>query len=267
MGQKKQARSTNATMRAVQQRREEQKRRDRRNLFIIVGAVVAILAILGGLVTWALASRTDKDQASAGAFTLTADVEKHAGMVVGVDGPGKATPGAPVVDLYYDYTCGHCVDFEHRMGKDVEKDVKDGTYTLVLHPVLTEALAFQYPATELAVRVFQGQPDKFMELHNALMENVYDAFVKHDTGSLTQDPVAAVRAVGKKVGVDNDILDKVTAEGAQQTLSTWSKTWTSSGLRADQRYGTPMFVRDGVPLEPQTLNDVLPLIRGESTAK
>lgn len=261
MGQKK-VQSDNAAARAVRQRREEQQRKDRRNLFLIVGAVIAVLVILAVLVAWALGSGGSSDEGSKD-FTISPSVSKERGFVLGKDGPGKATKGAPVVEMYYDYSCAHCVDFEHRAGEDVEADVEAGKYTLILHPVLTEALSYQYPATELAIRVYQDQPDKFFAVHNALAEKAYQLMVKRDIASLTKDPVATVQEVGRQVGVRKAILDSLSPSATQAELSTWSQAWLKTGLAPDDRYGTPMFVRDGKQLEIQTIDQALGKMRGQ----
>ncbi|MBD3689158.1 thioredoxin domain-containing protein [Nanchangia anserum] len=266
MSRKSQPRSSNATMRAVQERRDQQRKRDRRTLVTISAAVIVVLLVLAGLVTWAVLQRQSDIASGEGAsksLTLSTAIKQDRGMVLGADGPGKATAGAPVVELYFDYSCAHCVDFEHRVGKDVMADVAAGKYTLKLHPVLTEALPYQYPATELSLRVYQSQPDKFTALHEALTEEAYQAMVNRDYDPLTNDPVETVRKVGKKVGIDDKILDTLSTGASQSILTDWSKAWTSSGLSADGKYGTPMFVRDGKMVQITSIDDALAKMRGE----
>lgn len=251
----------NATMKAVRERREAQLKKDRRNRFIIIGVVIAVIVLIGALVAWAMTS--SKNEAAESKFVVSDAVNDAKGLTIGKDGPGKATPNVPVVDFFFDYSCAHCVDFEHRVGKQVFEDVKAGKYTLVLRPVLTEALAYQYPATELAVRVFQDQPEKFEALHLELNERMYEAMVARDYQKMLADPVASVRAIGEDVGIKAAILDSLSERASEQTLQDWSQAWVKSGLRPKGDYGTPMFAKDGKALEPKTLEDALTLFRGE----
>ncbi|GAA3907062.1 DsbA family protein [Microbacterium invictum] len=91
-------------------------------------AVVAIIALLIGLVVWmnnaatAPAARPDSDGIN----------QETGGIAVGT--------GSNQVDLYFDFYCPHCQEFEVAYGPTIEEELEAGSITLNLHPVALSGL-------------------------------------------------------------------------------------------------------------------------------
>lgn len=101
----------------------EQKRRRVRLLAAVgvgVGALVAIAVMI-----WS--SFGNAPQVSDRPPNATASND---GIVVN---PGKAKPNAPVVGLYFDYQCPHCVTFEEKYGLTLNNLANAGDIQLVNH--------------------------------------------------------------------------------------------------------------------------------------
>lgn len=101
----------------------EQKRR-RVRIFAAIGVGVGALVAIAVMV-WS----------SFGAAGRVADRPPNAtaagdGIVVN---PGKAKPNAPVVGLYFDYQCPHCVTFEEKYGLTLNDLANSGDIQLVNH--------------------------------------------------------------------------------------------------------------------------------------
>ncbi len=108
-------------LRAAQE--AEQKRRRVRVIAAIgvaVGAVVVIVAML-----WSAFGSAPKVADRPPNATAAAD-----GIVVN---PGVALAGAPVVDLYLDYQCSHCIEFEQKFGFTLNEMANSGEIQLVNH--------------------------------------------------------------------------------------------------------------------------------------
>jgi len=108
-------------LRAAQQ--AEQKRRRVRVIAAVgvaVGAVVVILAMV-----WSSVASQPRAVDRPPNATAASD-----GIVVN---PGKAAAGAPVVGLYLDYQCAHCIDFEQNFGFTLNEMANKGEMQLVNH--------------------------------------------------------------------------------------------------------------------------------------
>lgn len=103
---------------------EAEKKRRRVRIFaaagVAVGAVVVIVAML-----WSSLGSAPKAQDRPPNATAASD-----GIVVN---PGVAAAGAPVVGLYVDYQCSHCVEFEERFGLTLNEMSNKGEIQLVNH--------------------------------------------------------------------------------------------------------------------------------------
>lgn len=259
-----------ARRRALRERREAQARRDRRNRLIIWVSVVVVLALVVGLVVWAIAkSRSQASEtSSASTLTLNEATANSAGFVIGSNGPGQATEGAPTVDFYFDYTCPGCISLEHEIGDELFDDAAKGTYTLVLHPVSTHETVYRSKALALAVRVYQDQPELFVDLHKALEAYVYEH--ASDDDAMNANGLDSVLSVASDVGVNQTILDQLGSDDVTDILQEWTQAWSArvKDLGGAQ-VATPMFIRDNTLVTTDTIegydsfDDYLPALRGQ----
>lgn len=105
---------------------EAQARRRRARLIaaigVGVGAVVAIAVMI-----WLSIGNSSSRPAAERPPNATASGD---GIVVN---PGTAKPGAPVVGVYLDYQCSHCVQFEEKYGLTLNQLANDGDIELINH--------------------------------------------------------------------------------------------------------------------------------------
>lgn len=91
-------------------------------------AVVVVLALVIGLVVWM------NNQASAPAARPdSAGINQETGAIVVGEGSNE-------VDVYFDFYCPHCQDFERAYGPTIEDELEAGSITLNLHPVALSGL-------------------------------------------------------------------------------------------------------------------------------
>lgn len=115
----------NASRREKLRAAQEQQQRRRRvrvlaAIGVVVGAVVAITIML-----WSTLGGSPGPQAASRPPNATA---ANDGIVIN---PGKAAAGAPVVNVYLDYRCSHCVAFEEKYGLTLNTMANEGTIELV----------------------------------------------------------------------------------------------------------------------------------------
>jgi protein-disulfide isomerase len=111
-----------------QQLREQRGRQQatelrRRRRFAIVLVAVLVLAVVGVGLAVTMAQRQ------------TADKERPAGVTSAGGGISVGPAKAPVLDLYEDYQCVTCKQFEASIGPIVEQLVAQGKLRVVYHPL------------------------------------------------------------------------------------------------------------------------------------
>lgn len=153
-----------------------------------VVVVVAIIAVVVGVV-WSQAQR----QAAVGTSTATpAGASMGQGYRAFAD--VKLQPGAPTVDLYEDFQCPVCRQFEAAAGTTVESLAKAGKIELVYHVLnfLDDKTGAQN-STPAANGAFCAAADgKFQEFHDA----VYAAQVEEGTDVTDSDLDGWARTAG-----------------------------------------------------------------------
>lgn len=259
------------TAQSVARRKEEQRKKDRRNMAIIVTAVVVVIALLAGVVAWMILGRKGEDAGAgtapaSGTLKVSQQVAKDRGFTIGAKGPGSVNQGKPNIELYYDYTCSHCVVFDKTYAQKLYDKAIAGEITFTLHPVLTQAFPLNYSGVDAVIRAYQRQPDKFWPLHQALTEEMYKALEAYRKGGQDQaklEPVQGkavetTKRLAKQVGLRQDLIDQINDKDANETLGAWSKEFATVIEKAGGQPGTPSFLRDGklVGADAHTLDDI-----------
>ncbi|NEG55636.1 DsbA family protein [Bifidobacterium platyrrhinorum] len=149
---KDQKRKTRAARRAAEEAaakaRAEQAAKERKQQTIIgaiVVAVVVVLVAVAGIAIWRshVASQNSGDNLSVDqAYAKLQEVkdkpstaDEKGGILVSQSGVGKKVDGAPTVQVYMDFMCSGCGNFERASGETLEKMVLAGQINLELHPM------------------------------------------------------------------------------------------------------------------------------------
>lgn len=171
-------------------------RKTNRFAIVVSIAVVAVLLIAGAVVVWmnSLSGAPAPRPAGAG-------VDQETGAVT-------AGTGADTVDLYFDFFCSHCQDFEDLYGPAIAELAADDTITLALHPVALNGLNaasgtdFSKRSANALYCVAEAEPAASIPFHQAL-------FATHPSGSgATDDELIRLAAEAGATGVDECIADR-----------------------------------------------------------
>lgn len=144
---------------AQERRRQAQRAKRNRSLAIVGGAIVVIIVVVAAGLGWQHVHTSSADTKFSGPL---APVSKQSdGTVV----MGKKSVKKPVLDLYEDFQCPNCREFEKTSGDTVKKLAAQGKAKVVYHPV-----AFVNPVgSRRAAAAAQCVPSsKWMAFHDKL---------------------------------------------------------------------------------------------------
>jgi protein-disulfide isomerase len=230
-------------------------------------AVVALAVAVIGLVVGVRALNDDEvsaqptvtvtaeasDAASPAAATTPAATEEAAkdpalllnapGVPVGPDGEAlAAVDEAPTVrlDLFADYMCPYCGQFERQYGEELQGLVDDGTVAFVSHPIaflddFSNGTQYSTRAAQAALAVAQLDPIHYGAFNAALFAEGTQP--EENTDGLSDEQIAEVAT---SVGVLADTVDKLTTAVEAATVAANTQAAFENGLG-----GTPTLVLTG----------------------
>jgi protein-disulfide isomerase len=204
-------------------------RRRRRTLWTSIVAVLVLL-IAGGIGYGVYASqRSDSYTAPAGAVE---------------DGTGIATSsGSVTVDIYEDFMCPHCKEFEDTYGTQVTQLGSEGKAQLVYHPIaiLDQSSTTKYSTRAAAAAGCAAAGGKFQEYTKALFAQQ----PSEGSAGLSDDQLIQI---GTSVGLSDSTFGQCVRDG---TYSPWVQHVTDEASAAGVT-GTPTVMVAGKPVENLT---------------
>ncbi|MDO4605971.1 MAG: thioredoxin domain-containing protein [Bowdeniella nasicola] len=252
--------------------RAEQERRTKRTRLISVVAIIALLLVAVGVAWWVIASAKDEQTPGAqpGAVaTATDDVTlsgkevsdkvstaergfgQAAGAIsIGPDGEvGKAWELSPVVDLYFDFACPHCYDFEKEFTPSLLEMAKAGEITLVLHPVsiLEGGDGFQYYPSRAVDAIFAIAKDDPTHL-SEVVEEFFAVWHKYSEGG-QQGPMPGSKELADAAaahGVKDDVVKAIREGSVDRVAKAATAAFGETGAR-----GTPAVMFNGTEIKPE----------------
>lgn len=197
---KSSAKTARERLRAERARQAElTKKRDRAVKIGIAGIVAVVLVLIGGLVWWQGSQSAEPGAAPPEVAWGAEPGEGTPGMGEGV---GVGDPDAPVVvEIYEDFMCPHCANFEADASETIKQATEEGTARFVYYPVtLTN---FGQPSVDsanaYACAVREG---KGVEYHDALYRS---AGTQWDADQLI--------TLGESVGLESDRFQSCVEDG------------------------------------------------------
>src|SRR5690606_36950998 len=139
----------------------------KRNWFAIgiSAAVVVVLVALGAVVVWMNNQATDAGPAPSSSKSFDAE-----------SGAISFGDGKDVVDIFVDFQCPVCKNFEEQFGPQLEKAAEDGKITLAYHPIAildrySQGTEYSSRSANAAVCVAESAPDKYLDFAQTLFDN------------------------------------------------------------------------------------------------
>lgn len=231
---------------------------DRRKWIIGIAAVVVVAALVIGGVIWTISdkNKTEGQVISPGETTsaLTADVtQKRDGVVVTV---GKAGAKASI-DVYADFLCPICGQFEKTYKGQIEQAVNDGKLQVRYHmvPLLNDRSSpAGYSLDSANAALAAADAGKFVQFHDALFAN------QPEEGKRGYDKAQLIE-LGKNVGITDPKFAATVNAGTydQQISAAFQQIETDPKLAQDfgngqTGFGTPTVTSNGAVVNWQDSN-------------
>jgi protein-disulfide isomerase len=228
---------------AIQQKQAARDRRNRMLTFGVLGVAVLGLAV----VVWMILSEGQKnavDDRPLSEVTLPATAQPDGGIPVGADGAaGTTNDGAPVIDVYLDYMCPVCGQFEEVNAADIDAMVAAGDATVVYHPIsildrTSRGTEYSTRSASAVAWVADRAPEAFPRFQALLFENQPE----EGTEGLTDSELAAY---AEEAGAAAEVADGIEDGTARETFGQYVYSATNT-IGEDPNFpGTPYVLVDG----------------------
>ena len=232
------------------QMRQAQERADRRTRIIVISAVAAIVlavvAAVGGVI-WKQQAQVSAAR-NVDASTIFGDYADGRPIILNSNGiVSEADPNLPTLTEYFDYSCHVCADLDAIMGEDLTTWAAEGRYNLEIQPVITVGMDYQKAATGASLVVAQKAPDKWVDVHHALLA-YFRTQVQASDGTVVQNLDASwkqVKVIAAEVGVPSDVIDTFPVNAVEDYLKASTTAWQNAGYSGrGNGLGTPELVKD-----------------------
>lgn len=211
---------------------EQQKAAERRRR-VTVWTSVAVVAVLliAGLIGWGVLANQEKTDAGK-LTTPSVAVDDGTAFSVGT--------GTVVVDLYEDFMCPICHEFEIQTGPTIKQLISENKVTVRYHPVSILDRASngtEYSTRAAGAAAAAAVDGKFIEYHDVLFDNQPE----ENTDGLTD---AKLIELGKSVGLGDSFVTAVNDRTYDAWVAKVTDTFASRGYN-----GTPTIVVAGKKVE------------------
>jgi len=226
--------------------REKEQQRDRRNRIITL-SVLAVALVALGVVVWMILQQGAKknvDDVPLADVTMPSTARADGGITVGKDGAAGTDNGdVPEIQVYLDYMCPICGDFEQTNAAGIDEMVAAGDATVVYHPIsildrASQGTEYSTRAASAAAYVADKAPETFPAFHAALFTNQ----PAENTPGLSDEELAQYAEQAK---VPADVAKAIEDGTARETFGQYVFSATKE-IQQDQGFtGTPYVLVDG----------------------
>lgn len=231
---------------------KKQQASEKRNRVIVLG--VLGLAVIGLIVAVVLILTEGQKTPMEKVDNVPAGVVEDTGIPVGADGvAGTSNEGATTLDVYVDYMCPICGQFEQTNSASIAEMREAGDITLVVHPVsildrTSQGTEYSTRAASAAAWVADQAPEQFSAFHDAL----FASQPEEGTTGLSDEQIAQV---AEQAGVPAEVAAGISDGQARETYEEWVAASTDAAtsdealFNADGGFGTPTVLIDGERFE------------------
>ena len=170
---------------------------------------------------------------------------------------------APVLDIYFDYSCSHCAQFEGLHTQEINQLLSDKKITLALHPCKLLGQEWTSVVMNAMGVVLDEAPAQSLSFHNAAFE-IFSQFLQ--TKNQSNMTVEGLVAAAAKVNVPKEVSAKFKAAVDADKYGKWVKLGDEA-FKARELEGTPtvFFKGEKVDLNKlQTPTSLTELVTGST---
>ena len=218
-------RDRTAARRIVEQQKAAARRR---RVTAWTSAIVVLVLVASGLIGWGVYANQQKKTDASKVTVPTVAVDSGTAFAVGT--------GPVQVDLYEDFMCPICREFEASTGDTIKQLVTDKKITVRYHTVAildSDSNGTNYSTRAAGAGAAAAEAGKFIEYHDVL----YDNQPEENSDGLTD---AKLIELGKSVGLGDTFAQAVTDKTYDSWVSTVTDIFSKRGYT-----GTPTVVVAG----------------------
>ncbi|MFE7504928.1 DsbA family protein [Promicromonospora sp. NPDC057488] len=247
---------------------KKQQASEKRNRLIVLGALGlgVIVLVVAVVMIFMESQKTPMEKVE----NIPAGVVQDTGIPIGADGvAGTSNEGAKTLDVYVDYMCPICGQFEQTNSASIAEMREAGDVTFIVHPVaildrVSQGTDYSTRAASAAAWVADRAPEQFAAFHDAM----FASQPQEQTPGLTDEQIAQV---AEQAGVPAEVAAGITDGDAEDTYREWVEAATSVAgsdpavVSPDTgQLGTPSVLIDGKRFESwQTPGALSAAITGE----
>ena len=217
---------------------------------VIIAMIAALIIGIGVGIWYIYSTKTSGSDGAGSGSKITntgyedpATYDEGKGIYVSHKGVGELDDKLPTLEIYMDYTCGHCVNFEKAYGKELETAVKDGKLNVIYRPVnILQQDYSKYVSSAVIDLVSSDDKDKFLTFQHKVTENVADFFEHKDETKMTAD---YLDKLAKESGISDDVIAKFRKAKNDGYIDVAVQRWIKRKGFEDGKIGTPTFILDG----------------------
>ena len=219
-------------------------------VWIVIGLVV--VGLFAALIAY-IVRQGDVQELSGAGQSTPAVASENGGFGVGASGVvgGDDLDAKRVrLDIYFDFMCPVCSQFEEFRGPEIDALRTAGTADVYYHPIsildrASQGTSYSTRAASAGVLIAQEAPDKFLDFTKAMFSNQPE----EGTTGLTE---AEIQAIATSAGVPADVVAKI----PDLAYTSWVRSATEKAS-VDGVGGTPSVALNGVLQDPNTNKDDL----------
>lgn len=242
--------------------REEQRKKDRRTKVLLQGGIVLATLAIAAVVVLVIVNSIKP--AGPGPLNMASDGIQLTAGAVATETPALKPDEEPIpnerdedsgvidIQMYVDYLCPICGQFEAANGEYISSLLENGGATVEIHPIsildrLSQGTKYSTRATNAAACVANYSPNQFYDFHNLLFANQ----PAENTSGLSDDELIELTTQAKVESAD-DIASCI----KNQEFKAWVTNSTDRALNGpipnsnvDKVTGTPTVIVNGLKYE------------------
>jgi protein-disulfide isomerase len=205
-----------------------------------VAIIVALIVVVGGALFF---QHRNQPQNLGPAIPVAAAGPQYPVTVQG-DAIVTGSPQAPVtIDIYEDFLCPHCGQFEHTYHPQLAQAAADGKAKVVYHPVAildSRSVPPGYSTLAAGATFCAANAGVFPRFHDSL-------FAHQPVEGGPAWTTAQLQQLGTALGASNSFTSCVQNGANEQRIATATDKASDyiSGLRSDHLFGTPTVLVNG----------------------
>ena len=219
-------------------------------VWIVIGLVV--VALFAALIAYIVRQGNVADVGGVGQST-PAVASDNGGFGVGasgVVGGGDLDAKHVRLDVYFDFMCPNCGQFEKFRGPEIDALRTAGTADVYYHPIsildrASQGTGYSTRAASAGALIAQEAPDKFLAFTTAM-------FVNQPAENSTGLTEVQIQAIATAAGVPADVVAKI----PDLAYTSWVRSATERAS-VDGVGGTPTVALNGVIQDPNVNKDDL----------